>query len=162
MIRPQHHYNMPIILGNTLFRHFWPNIRPSEFKHRKGAVISGNFEIEKGTVLLVAVGQKGNYKSSGSGGTFVIQKACRDVLVPIVIAGGAGGHLNFKMNSWCSAQLEEYGNGPNQQNNTNLGSSGPGEKDGAGFYSLHPNFQSSHRPKCFKSGMTGGELSSRK
>ena len=117
--------------------------------------------MERGSVLRVAVGQKSIYNHGGNGGTFVIKQDATGILSPLVIAGGAGGDYFSKGNAWCHAQLEQYGNGPNNNNNTNLGSSASGTEGGAGFKSDQPNVQRNH-PKCFKNGMTGGWLSGQK
>ena len=123
-------------------------------------MISGSFQLEKGLVLHVAVGQKSGNYSGGSGGTFVIKQEQAGLLTPLVIAGGAGGAIQAQKNPWCDAQLEQYGNGPSNNNNNNLGSSGCGKNSGAGFTSNH--LQPDGYPKCFKHGMTGGQLSSQK
>ena len=130
-------------------------------KHRKGAVLSGKFKLEKGSVLHIAVGQKGEYCGSGSGGTFVIKQASDNSLTPLVIAGGAGGDRNSTRKCWCHAQPNEYGNGPSANSNRNIGSSGSGDNGGAGFYLDGANIQSD-LSKCFKNGITGGELSGQK
>ena len=117
--------------------------------------------METGSVLQVAVGQQPDDNDGGSGGTFVIKQEATGLLSPLVIAGGAGGDYYSKGNAWCHAQLEQYGNGPNNNNNTNLGSSASGTEGGAGFKSDQPNVPPYH-PKCFKTGMTGGSLSGQK
>ena len=131
-------------------------------KYRKGAVISGSFQLKKGSILQVAIGQKTSACSAGSGGTFVIKQEAADELVPLVIAGGAGGDTDEIGSPWCDAQLEEYGNGPSNNNNNNLGLSSLEETGGAGFTSNQPNLPSDIRPKCFKSGLMGGKLSVQK
>ena len=113
--------------------------------------------------MQVAVGQKslGSY-SCGTGGTFVVEQKESGVLIPLVIAGGAGGDCESIQNSWSHAQLSEYGNGPSSLTNNNLGSSGRRTHDGAGFNSNQSKVESEHRSKCFKNGMTGGKLSGQK
>ena len=116
--------------------------------------------METGSVLHVAVGQTSEDAYGGCGGTFVIKQEPSGVLIPLVIAGGAGGSFLGEKDPWCDAQLEQYGNGPSNNNNNNLGSSGCGKNSGAGFTSNH--LQRDGHPKCFKHGMTGGQLSSQK
>lgn len=104
----------------------------------------------------MAVGQKGS--SGGSGGTFVVKQAADASLIPLVIAGGAGEDYHGNKNRWCHAQLKEFGNGPSDVNNNNLGFSGSGNHDGAGFNTDQPNMHSDDLPKCFQNGMIGGKI----
>ena len=127
--------------------------------------MSGSFQIEEGSVLHVAVGQKSHTSlgaSGASGGTFVIKEETTNLLIPLVIAGGAGADCNSESDPWCHAQLEEYGNGPSNKNNHNIGFSSYDNDDGAGFKSDQLNVQCDDPPKSFKSGLTGGKLSGQK
>ena len=118
--------------------------------------------METGSVLQVAVGQQTGFNGGGSGGTFVIKQEATGLLSPLVIAGGAGGDTGSTRSPWCHAQLEQHGNGPNNKNNINLGSSGDAPFGGAGFNSNQSNNPTDDYPKCFKNGMTGGLLSGQK
>ena len=53
--------------------------------------MSGNFEIEFATILIIIIGQMGHYRA-GSGGTFVI-KELNEKFYPLIVAGGAGGNF---------------------------------------------------------------------
>jgi len=59
----------------------------------KGAIISGSFYLEKGSNIYVIVGQVGQSKYDGCGGTFVFMENTnwQRANIPLVIAGGAGG-----------------------------------------------------------------------
>ena len=64
----------------------------SSSKKGHGAKILGDFNLEKGQVLKILVGQKGTYNgvsytSGGGGGTFVATSSN----VPLIVAGGGGG-----------------------------------------------------------------------
>lgn len=58
----------------------------------RGAVASGRFELDAGTVLRIAVGGTGGssfFAGGGGGGTFVV--AAGGTPIPLVVAGGGGG-----------------------------------------------------------------------
>jgi len=66
----------------------------SQYFGGRGAQISGQFLLNAGTVLHVAVGGAGGsgpYNGGGGGGSFVVQ----DVAQPLVVAGGGGGIRYF-------------------------------------------------------------------
>ena len=64
-----------------------------------GAKSTGNIKLYKGTEMFIAVGQRGTDESDGCGGTFLAVSKNKKLL-PMIIAGGAGG-----------GQLSDYGNG---------------------------------------------------
>ena len=114
----------------------------------------------KGDHLQIGIGQKPNGRSSGAGATFVVNKNSDGTFAPLVIAGGAGGSRNYTTQYYLDAQLEEFGNGPNGQNNMDIGSSGiSGDSNeyngGAGYQSDPPGATADH-PRCFASGLIGG------
>jgi len=116
--------------------------------------------MRKGDNLNIGIGQKGQYGGCGAGGTFVVTKKTDGTFAPLVVAGGAGGNKNETKQSCCDAQLEEFGNGPSGRNNMDIGSSGiSGHSNnyngGAGYQSDPPGAGSNH-PRCFASGLIGG------
>ena len=116
--------------------------------------------MRKGDNLNIGIGQKGEHDGGGAGGTFVETKKSDGTFAPLVVAGGAGGSWNGNKQSYCDAQLEEFGNGPDGQNNMNIGSSGnSGDGSyynaGAGYQSDPPEATVNH-PRCFASGLIGG------
>jgi len=115
--------------------------------------------MRKGDNLKIGIGQRYD-TGRGAGGTFVVTKKSDGTFAPLVVAGGAGGSYNATKQSYCDAQLEEFGNGPAGQNNMNIGSSGiSGDSNaynaGAGYQSDPPGATSDY-PRCFASGLTGG------
>ena len=132
----------------------------SNFKYKLGAIIDSKIKLTKDEILHVAVGQKGNAERSGSGGSFIVRQRSDGSFEPLVIAGGAGGDYWKKKTGWCSAQLDEFGNG--EEPNMEIGSSGlSGHSDryngGAGFKRNRPN-RTEDYPKCFEDGLVGGNL----
>ena len=116
--------------------------------------------MRKGDKLSIGIGQKATYSGPGAGGTFVVTKKSDGTFVPLVVAGGAGGSENATKQSYCDAQLEEFGNGPSGQNNMDIGSSGnSGDNNnyngGAGYQSDPPGATAEY-PRCFASGLAGG------
>jgi hypothetical protein len=74
-----------------------------------GAIISGEFELEAGDVITVAVGQEagsGSSQGGGGGATWVFRGS-----TPLLIAGGGGGIGRYGV-SWgytpCAASTTEY------------------------------------------------------
>ena len=128
-----------------------------------GAIIKGNVQLAENEILHVAVGQKGNLGTSGSGGTFVIKEKMDGSFIPLVIAGGAGGDYNKRKETWCNGQLEEYGNGTSAgEKNNDIGKDGKTGwseyfSGGSGYKENRSNV--SHLdPKCFTGGLHGGRL----
>ena len=117
--------------------------------------------MRKGDQLNIGIGQKGYDYDCGAGGTFVVCKKSDGTFAPLIVAGGAGGGSKTTSYVNCrDAQLEEFGNGPDGQNNINIGSSGiSGHRShytaGAGYQSDPPGAGSNH-PRCFGSGLIGG------
>jgi len=130
-------------------------------KYAIGAIITGNTQLAANEILHVAVGQKGKHDSSGNGGTFVIKDNRYGSFTPIVIAGGAGAASNSRTSdSWCNAQLEEYGNGSRGRQNNDIGNDG---KSGCTRYFTGGSGYKENRcnvtdldPKCFTGGLHGG------
>jgi len=115
--------------------------------------------MRKGDSLQIGIGQKPHGPSSGAGGTFVVTKKSNGTFALLVVAGGAGGNCHRK-ESYCDAQLEEFGNGPSGQNNMDIGSSSKSGdikyyNGGAGYQSDPPGATADH-PRCFASGLIGG------
>jgi len=127
----------------------------------QGAILAAKVILKTDQVLHVAIGQMG-CPHSGSGGTFVIRECSDGSFEPIVIAGGAGGDYYKKADEWCNAQLNEYGNGSKStERNNKIGRSGrSGHTDiyngGAGYKINAPNYKSIYYPRCFRSGLHGG------
>ena len=130
-------------------------------KYFTGAIITGNVKLAENEILHVAIGQKGKYNSSGSGGTFVIKENLDGLFTPMVIAGGAGADYQKQKDTWCNGQLEEYGNGIRAgEKNNDIG------KDGKSGNSEHFSGGSGYKenrsdvtdldPKCFTGGLHGG------
>jgi len=66
----------------------------------KGAVISGEFSLQKGQRLLVMVGQHHpSWPYSGVGGSFVVNE---ENLSPLIVAGGAGGLSGYGTGRSCA------------------------------------------------------------
>jgi len=119
--------------------------------------------MRKGDQLNIAIGQMGEDYGCGAGGTFVVIKKADGTFSPLVVAGGAGGNYKETEEPDCDAQLEEFGNGPSGQHNMDIGSSGEsGDSDkynaGAGYESDAPRATYDY-PRCFYSGLVGGEHS---
>jgi len=116
--------------------------------------------MRKGDKLQIGIGQKEKGSARGAGGTFVVTKKSDGTFAPLVVAGGAGGNYTGTGTKQSDAQLEEFGNGPNGQNNMDIGSSGiSGDSNeyngGAGYQSDPPGATADH-PRCFASGLIGG------
>lgn len=75
-----------------------------------GAFASGDFELKKGDVLLIAVGQEGlgagsEMQGGGGGGTWVVNADG----TPLLVAGGGGGVRVESTQSGCGGRGGEYG-----------------------------------------------------
>jgi tripartite motif-containing protein 56 len=77
----------------------------------RGAYMRGEFELNKGDVLKILVGQEGginsrSQSSGGGGGTFVATSSN----TPVIIAGGGGGIENLQTRlTRCDASTETSG-----------------------------------------------------
>jgi hypothetical protein len=114
----------------------------SEWTGGKGALMAGDFNLTKGEVLKILVGQKGSdakfdqYASGGNGGgggTFVVRATNN---MPLVIAGGGGG-AGGKQGGQHNASRHGGGgmtsvNGSNGGNFVSPGSFGSGGVNGQG------------------------------
>jgi len=58
--------------------------------------------LKREEILHVAIGQKGSFSGTGSGGTFVIRECSNGSFDPIVIAGGAGGDFRKNAKECCN------------------------------------------------------------
>ncbi len=128
----------------------------------RGAYLYGEFELEKGDVLQILAGQKGqtvNYCGGGGGGTFVVSEAGD----PMIVAGGGGG--NYREYDYRSTS--DASTGTNGQSATCPGgSSGSGASScdgayaggGGGFYSDGGDgYGSSTGGLSFLTGAQGGQ-----
>ena len=77
----------------------------------RGAYMGGEFDLSKGDVLKILVGQEGGkntvrYSSGGGGGTFVVTS----INTPLIVAGGGGGiqKLRIRLEN-CDASIETSG-----------------------------------------------------
>ena len=131
------------------------------FTNHPGVLIIGKFELKKGQRITAALGQRGNNRDGGCGGSFLMLES-NERQKPLLIAGGAG-----------AAKDEEHGRGNIEQaavGNENFGSSGKqlfhdGEKEdiycgGAGYY-MAPRVSvladGCVAPKSYKDGLIGGK-----
>ncbi len=74
----------------------------------RGAYMSGEFELDAGELLQIAVGQRGEAvgcNGSGGGGSFVVDESDN----PLLIAGGGGGTRESVVQDGCDAPTGEYG-----------------------------------------------------
>lgn len=77
----------------------------------RGAYMRGEFDLNKGEVLKILVGQEGvenvkRYSSGGGGGTFVVTESD----TPLIIAGGGGGTQKLRTRlSNCDASTNISG-----------------------------------------------------
>ena len=64
-----------------------------------GAVIKCSINLQEAQVLQIAIGQCAQSKKCGSGGTFValFNEAAEVTWKPLVVAGGAGGAIKFRI-----------------------------------------------------------------
>ncbi|XP_028410623.1 glycine-rich cell wall structural protein 1.8-like [Dendronephthya gigantea] len=78
----------------------------------RGAYIKGEFQLNKGDVLKILIGQRGvknteRYSAGGGGGTFVATASN----TPLIIAGGGGGTQSLKTRLLnCDASTSRSGN----------------------------------------------------
>ena len=83
----------------------------SQYRGR-GARMIGTFNLSKGEIIQMLIGQeggidKGLYGSGGGGGTFVV----RGSITPLIIAGGGGGiTLVSSRHEGCDASTSTTGN----------------------------------------------------
>ncbi len=96
-----------------------------------GASMQGNFNLTKGDVLLIIVGQSGEGNSSnhaneqgGGGGSFVVMGS-----TPLIIAGGGGGTAG--VSGGCS-QVRGHGNTSEEGDSVNCSGTGSGGSGGHG------------------------------
>ena len=139
----------------------------------KGAFVSGEFSLVTGTVLQIAVGQKGSALSGtgnggGGGGTFIVGPSD----TPLLIAGGGGGTRAFAGQNGIDGQISEYGTTSSGASSlgggflkvTDLGQGGKSGpiswgSGGGGFYSdgvADPFLGGPQGGKSWFSGLTGG------
>ena len=137
----------------------------SGYSPGKGALISGEFELDAGTVLYVLVGQQGAsgpYTAGGGGGTFVTVGSDFLSSEPLIIAGGGGGAGDSGGDGFdatgnssgtighCGCGFGSGGLGYSQDVNLGWGSSGAGLMgDGSQLY------ECDFRAKAFYNGGAG-------
>lgn len=116
----------------------------------KGARMRGEFQLSKGQVLKILVGQQGAYRNSsncdggGGGGSFV----ALDDNTPLIVAGGGGG-------SSRSAGLDAVTSNSGDRGGTRgHGGSGAGFSQNGGT----PTWGSSSYPRSFTNGGNGGTV----
>ena len=100
----------------------------------RGARMTGTFNLSKGEMIQILVGQEGGINSDhktagGGGGTFVV----RGSNTPLIIAGGGGGvDRAMSRHAGCDANTSTTGN-PGYKSWSG-GSNGHGAQDGDGYY----------------------------
>jgi hypothetical protein len=98
-----------------------------------GVTLSADYNLEKGDVIKILVGQQGQYSSNmagGGGGTFAW--VAGDVEEPLIAAGGGGG-ASYEMPQGVNASYST--NGTNNRNETAMGgANGHGGNIPAGEY----------------------------
>ena len=135
----------------------------NRFTKHPGVRMVGEFELEKGQRITVALGQQGILCNSGSGGSFLVLGS-DEGQKPLLIAGGAG--CTFKSDV-------EFGRGNIKQTavgNVNVDTSGKQEfivGDKEDFYCAGAGFSKAPQvsnlaegcvaPKSYKDGLTGGK-----
>ena len=134
----------------------------SRWEH-PGVRIVGKFELKKGQKIIAALGQEGNCRWCGSGGSFLVLESDEGPK-PLLIAGGAG---------YAGRYGEEFGRGNIKQaavGNENVGTFGIQEifdgdkKDvycGGAGYNEAPQLSNLAEgcvaPKSYGDGLTGGK-----
>jgi antitoxin component YwqK of YwqJK toxin-antitoxin module len=123
-----------------------------EFKYGgRGARMKGNFLLDGGDTLQIAVGQSGLSASSsdgdggGGGGTFVAKGTSISSASPLIIAGGGGGDGSDSKGGDATSKWSTLSN-----SNTGNGGNNSG---GGGFYSS----ASSYGGQGFIQGAVGGD-----
>lgn len=56
-----------------------------------GYRLRGDFALQQGQIIIIAVGQHGTGNGGGGGGTFVVRENSSTSYTPLIIAGGGGG-----------------------------------------------------------------------
>jgi len=125
----------------------------------RGVTMRGDFQLQQGEVLKIAIGTRGEYDygwSGGGGGSFVAKE---DNTPLIVAGGGGGGSANY---SYDDANTGRSGGNANYSGGSSNGNGGGGryyQGGGGGFYN---NGQSnSYGGKAFINGARGGTNSGR-
>ena len=128
-----------------------------------GVRIVGKFELKKGQKITAALGQQGNWRNCGSGGSFLVLESDEGPK-PLLIAGGAG-YADYGDEEFARGNIRQAAVG-----NENVATSGKQEifvgdkKDvycaGAGYYEA-PRVSNLAdgcvAPKSYKEGLTGGK-----
>ena len=135
----------------------------------RGAVMIGEFSLSQGTVLRMAVGQRGGEATTspqkgggGGGGTFVVLANN----TPLIIAGGGGGSGRYSGDNGGSGTTSQSGTAGNGTGGAGGTSGGGGAVtscqyaggSGAGFSGNGINKNSGH-PLSFLNGATGASIS---
>ncbi|KAL9978256.1 hypothetical protein ACROYT_G015754 [Oculina patagonica] len=122
------------------------DVIPGSDKNRgRGARMTGTFNLSKGEIIQILVGQEGeintnHYSAGGGGGTFVV----RGNNTPLIIAGGGGGlqYLYTERHEGCDANTTTAGNpgykswsGGKNGHGAQIADDGISGGGGGGFYS---------------------------
>ncbi|MBT7587530.1 MAG: hypothetical protein HN558_18600, partial [Gemmatimonadetes bacterium] len=133
-----------------------------QMENGKGAYMSGNFQLNKGVLFKLVVGQmglRGTQEAGGGGGSFVFQGT-----TPLIISGGGGGSgENFvatNANILSTGANGTGGNGGTGGTNGNGGSKGDGA-GGGGWLSSGQDNSGSTGGQDRQNGFIGGNGSSR-
>jgi hypothetical protein len=120
-----------------------------------GALMKGEFQLQEGDKLLIAVGQKGlnttsgDNEGGGGGGSFVALGSDISTAVPLIIAGGGGGD--------GSDSRGDMGRDTNTTtSNSNIGHGGGSSNGGGGFYSSATT-NGIQGGASFRQGLVGGQ-----
>ena len=137
------------------------------FTGGQGVIMSGTFNLTKGDVLKIAVGQIGGnyaYTGGGGGGSFV----SKSDNTPLIVAGGGGGAganggngFNATTSTSGTTGNSGYAGGVNGYGSTYTGNAGWGQS-GAGFYGDGNGrstnyYDSGEVAKAFINGATGAQ-----
>ena len=81
----------------------WPQVLA------RGAIVTANFELNRGETIQILIGTPGTHISDGCGGTFVYNADRKELLL---VAGGAGGITKYEscIERFASGSLQCYGN----------------------------------------------------
>ena len=106
----------------------WP------FVLAKGAMTVSTFDLAQGDVLKIYVGKSGKTVSDGSGGTYVLSES--EILM---VAGGAGGVLNYDTAERSSGSITQFGNVSDTfaKNNQTAGTAGSNYNQSSGGSGLY-------------------------
>jgi len=127
-----------------------------------GAMAKANIKLKNGTEIFIGIGQRGKTSFDGCGGTFVAIRENGKV-IPIIIAGGAGGGNSEK--EYGDGSDDQFGNRSSEikERNRNIGKEGKSSDShyyngGNGFFGrIEGNWKQTETPKSFEDGLNGGK-----